>query len=169
MRSDARELQRVLVAVDFSTESRQACRAARGLVSVTGGSLTVAHVRPFSDLRAAVFEDRGDLLKKKTPGLRKAMAHHYEQLLSDMIQEGDERSVLLRGKPALELCHEAGQNHDLLVMGSRGRGGVASMLLGSTVQEVLTLSKVPVMVIPVRATRGGSRRKAGSKRRRYSA
>ena len=169
MRSDARDRRCVRLGVDSARGGRQECRAARGLVSVTGGSLTVAHVRPFSDLRAAVFEDRGDLLKKKTPGLRKAMAHHYEQLLSDMIQEGDERSVLLRGKPALELCHEAGQNHDLLVMGSRGRGGVASMLLGSTVQEVLTLSKVPVMVIPVRATRGGSRRKAGSIRRRYSA
>ena len=161
MKSEARKLQRVLVAVDFSAESRQAFRAARGLVSVSGGSLTVAHVRPYSDLRAAVFEDRGDLLKKRTPGLRKAMADHYEQRLADMIQEGAERSMLLRGKPALELCHEAGQNHDLLVMGSRGRGGVASMLLGSTVVVFLFLSKVSVMVILVLVTRVGSRWKAG--------
>lgn len=93
------------------------------------------------------------------------MAAHYDGRLSGMIQEGEERSVLLRGKPALELSREAGRNHDLLVMGSRGRGGVASMLLGSTVQEVLTLSKVPVVVIPVRASRGGSRGKAGSRKR----
>lgn len=38
-------------------------------------------------------------------------------------------------------------NVDLIVMGSRGRGTIGTLLLGSVAQSVLSASEVPVMVI----------------------
>jgi nucleotide-binding universal stress UspA family protein len=61
-----------------------------------------------------------------------------------------EETRLRRGSPAIELAREAARGHDLLVLGSRGRGAVAATLLGSTVQEMLQSSPVPVMVTPSR-------------------
>jgi len=54
--------------------------------------------------------------------------------------------VVLDGTGA-ELLTEFSKNADLVVLGSRGRGGFAGLLLGSTSQAVLHHSACPVLVI----------------------
>jgi nucleotide-binding universal stress UspA family protein len=142
---------RVLVGVDFSPESRAAVRAARGLVKRTSGELTLAHVRPVSDIRAAVAEERGDLLRRPSGGLARAIASHYGERLGKMARRRKNESYrLLRGDPAPGLCREATRGYDLLVLGTRGRGLGTAFLLGSTVQEVLHRSPIPIVVVPAR-------------------
>jgi len=139
---------RLLVAIDFSPESHKALRAARELASWSRASLTLVHVRPHSDVRAAVVEERGDLLKGRVGTLRKAIARHYQERLESFAAGGrGETHKLLSGKPSLALLREARSGYDLLVMGSRGRGKVAASLLGSTIQEILTRCPVPVLVV----------------------
>ena len=138
---------RFLVAVDFSPESKLAYEVARDLAFRTGASMTLAHVRPYSDVGAAVAEDRGDLVKKKTQALAAGLRTHYaERFCSIARGTGKVRHLLLRGKPSLELRREARKGYDLLVIGSRGRGRVASALLGSTVRELLASCPIPVVV-----------------------
>lgn len=142
---------RILVGVDFSPQSRAAVRAARALVKRTSGVLTLTHVRPVSDIRAAVVEERGDLLRRPPGGLARAIAAHYRERLGKMARRGKNESYrLLRGDPAPGLCREAARGYDLLVMGTRGRGRGTAFLLGSTVQQVLHRSPIPIVVVPAR-------------------
>ena len=61
------------------------------------------------------------------------------------------RHVILRGRPADALIHYAGQSAQtrpqLVVVGSRGRGGLAGLLLGSTSQTLICHARWPVVVV----------------------
>lgn len=152
----ARGRIRILVGVDFSRESLGALRAARMLAGLVGGHITLTHVRPTSNMRAAVVEERGDLLRRPPAGLSATMADHYARRLAGLRRPGSkEKVLLLRGVAAPALCREARRGYDLLVLGDRGRGRVATFLLGSTVQEAIARSPIPVVV--TRLTRTPSR------------
>jgi nucleotide-binding universal stress UspA family protein len=133
--------------VDFSRESLGAVRAARALAAKVGGRITLAHVRPSSNLRAAVVEDRGDLLRGKG-NLSAALAEHYARRLGRLRRSrSKENVVLLSGGAGPALCREARRGYDLIVLGERGRGEVAAFLLGvCTVQETIARSPIPVVV-----------------------
>ena len=137
---------RILAGVDFSPESRRALRAARDLARSCAGAITVAHVRPLSDVKAAVAEERGDLLRRPAGHLGSWMAAHYSRRLKRVCRAG-ERFLLLRGTPGPALCREARRGYDLLVLGNQGRGRVAATLLGSTVQVALYRSPIPILVV----------------------
>jgi len=59
------------------------------------------------------------------------------------------RWTLFDGQPA-EVLVRASDTCDILVLGSRGRGGFAGLLLGSTSQSVLPYSAAPTMVVRVK-------------------
>ena len=49
--------------------------------------------------------------------------------------------------PAEGILDAADQNHaDLIILGSRGKGTFANLLLGSTAERVLRYAKVPVLI-----------------------
>jgi nucleotide-binding universal stress UspA family protein len=147
----ARGRIRILVGVDFSRESLGALRAARALAAKVGGRITLAHVRPTSNMRAAVVENRGDLLRRPPAGLSGAIADHYARRLGGLRRRrSEETTLLLRGATSPALCREARRGYDLLVLGDRGRGRVASFLLGSTVQAAILRSPIPVLVTRLR-------------------
>jgi nucleotide-binding universal stress UspA family protein len=58
-----------------------------------------------------------------------------------------EKALVLTGHPGANLVESAAR-HRLLVVGSRGRGGLAETVLGSTASYCVTHSPVPVIVVP---------------------
>jgi nucleotide-binding universal stress UspA family protein len=142
---------RYLVGIDFSTDSRRALDAARTLARRTGASLTLVHVRPFSDIRAAVVEERGDLVRAGGRVLSRELVAHYVKRLSAWARESEgDRTLVLRGAPDLALAREARRGYALLVLGRRGRNTVSSLFVGSTAERVLSRATIPTLVVPGR-------------------
>jgi nucleotide-binding universal stress UspA family protein len=66
-------------------------------------------------------------------------------------------TLLLDGQPAREIVKAAKQyEHDLIVIGSRGRGRATAALLGSVSHEVLHEAPVPVLVVHARPAKLGT-------------
>jgi len=138
---------RFLVGVDFSPESRKALAFARELAARSGAELTIAHVRPFSDIRAAVTLERGDLLRGRSRSLATVIRELYVGQMSLLAREG-ERVLLLKGAAEVALGKEARRGYDLLILGRHGRG-VRSVLPGSTALRTIAGTKVPVLIVPL--------------------
>ena len=146
---------RFLVGIDFSPGSRKALDEARRVAALSGATLTLAHVRPSNDVRAAIHEDRGDLIRAGGKVLQKDLAEHYETRLAEWAKtrEGD-RTVILRGSPDVALTKEARRGYTLIVIGTTGQNAVQTLLMGATVERTIARSPVPVLVIPTGRLRG---------------
>src|SRR3954470_17111270 len=139
----------ILVAVDGSAHARRAVADAADLATATNGSLTLITSVP--DLKAWVL---GGTVAAPVDieSLRKATERDYRKLLDEAAAtvpaEIHAHQVLAHGPPAHAITEQvATGGHDLVVMGSRGRGGVRALMLGSVSQQVLHSSPVPVLVV----------------------
>jgi nucleotide-binding universal stress UspA family protein len=66
--------------------------------------------------------------------------------------------VVVSGGPAAQVLVDASASADLVVVGSRGRGAVRSVVLGSVALHCVTQARCPVAVVhPVPAGRAGAR------------
>ena len=137
----------LLVCVDFSPTSLKALREGRRLADRMGASLTVLHVRPMSDVRAAIAEGREDLLQGPPGALAAAMKSHYAVRLAALVaRSGAFETRLASGRASREILRAA-KGFDLVLMGRTGRGGLSG-LLGGTTHKVLAACTVPVAVVP---------------------
>ena len=66
--------------------------------------------------------------------------------------------LVIDASPAEAILEQAGAgNHDLIVVGSRGRGDAGSILLGSVSHAVLHHSRVPVLIVHVPSVESADR------------
>ncbi|HEV2401208.1 MAG TPA: universal stress protein [Candidatus Sulfotelmatobacter sp.] len=137
----------ILVATDFSRCSERALAEALALAIEIGAELSLVHVLrtdwryemlenpPEIDLELSDARELMDACVRKLPGLLRVQPV--------LITKGPIAKSLLRA--AME------QPSDLIVVGTRGRGGLPKLALGSVAEELLRLAPCPVMTVGPRA------------------
>jgi nucleotide-binding universal stress UspA family protein len=137
----------ILVAVDGSSHAAQALAEAVDLATATRGRLTVL---------TAVPQPPGWL---GTPGATAAyipLAQELEQESTEILERAIDQvpesvpvTKILTHDPIRNALLEQVMSgrHDLLVMGSRGRGALTASLLGSVSHYALNHSQIPVLIV----------------------
>ena len=138
---------KVLLPVDGSADTKKMLAYLTEHAGLLGASpqLFVLNVQPAIPARAA------NVVGRETVNLyHSSEADKVLSPISKFLDRhaADYSSSYCVGHAAQEILKAATKNKvDLIVMGSRGRGGIGSLLLGSVAQSVLSASAVPVMVV----------------------
>lgn len=139
-----------LVPVDFAEASRAALTEAHELASECEATLLPFHVAPHA-VDAEPVDWRNDplgLASALTSERAKTEAQKLARLVKDEIGVALEVKVGL-GDPADVVARAAEElGASLIVMGTRGRTGLAHLLLGSTTERTLRRAHVPVLCVP---------------------
>ena len=135
---------KILVAVDHSEISDRAVVAARDLAVLSKGEVWVLHLR-----ERETAPKTGVLVPDETTDdANAAVAAAVDMLAQAGVKAHGEVRNTIFGYAAREIINDAGEvGADVIVMGSRGRGDLAGLLLGSTAHKVIHLSERPVLVV----------------------
>jgi nucleotide-binding universal stress UspA family protein len=145
---------KILVAYDRSAHARAALAQAADIASTQHATLTV--LTAYSTVLAWPGVTLPGLTQTIYDELMEAMRAEGQAAIDEAVKqlpEGATTTTRLVDAPAAEaIVGEATRGgHDLIVLGSRGRGDVGSMFLGSVSHRVLHSSGVPVLVVTARA------------------
>jgi nucleotide-binding universal stress UspA family protein len=130
VRHAAGPFRRVLCASDASPSSQRAVELAKELAATFDANLTLVHVL-----------DDG----ASDEALRDARAQLEESASTAKIHGANYDVVVRRGRAASEICAEAANGYDLVVVGTHGRNALSTMLLGSVATEVIRSCDAPVL------------------------
>lgn len=150
-------LKRILVATDGSDGAARALRVAVELAAIAKGALIVLNV--FNARETFKGRHSGDIEFARAEHLQGDYAE-AEQILSENVLADAKAAVgthpeiaasfvSLDGDPAAEILRYAREAEaDTIVMGSRGRGRLAGLLLGSVSQKVASLAPQVTIIVP---------------------
>jgi len=138
----------IIVGIDGSAHSAQALewaikQGARQHAAVTVITVNSVPASPWSGNPLLLAQDPGELEK-----MRQA-AEEMTVKVTSQLGEARPESMTVRavnGFPSKELI-DASRDADLLVVGSRGAGGFARLMVGSTSDQVVHHAHCPVVVV----------------------
>jgi len=145
-----RNFTRILVPTDFSAPSHAALALATRMAAASGASLHLLHVLedPFT---AAAYAT--DFYAAPPAGITESWLKGAQSLLDTQLTPDEQAffrstQVVMFGTPSRDIVNYAAANDiDLIVMGTRGRGGVHHLLMGSVAERVVRAAPCPVLTV----------------------
>jgi len=149
---------KILVAVDGSEPSNRALDYAVEIAGKWNSELTILSVVP--RVMLPLFPDEGfgsaPIAAYRNMGrYEEKMRSIYQNVLDDAVKEVRAKNPELKivemiqdGRPSSAIVNAAEKNGvDLIVMGSRGIGGITGWILGSTSRRVVESCTKPILIV----------------------
>jgi nucleotide-binding universal stress UspA family protein len=150
---------KILLATDGSSEAELATRTTVDLALMSDSQLHVIHVVDDSSI-GLLYSDSTDMEGAVMPDpiLEEDLERRFEQRGRELLDAEVERvrsaggtvaqAHLMMGEAAREIVHLAEEiGAGLIVMGSRGHGGIRRALMGSASDSVIRHAHCPVLVV----------------------
>lgn len=150
-------IERIVVGVDGGEGGARALRWAADLAAPIGAEVIVVHaIRP--EVAVSWATEMGGVATPLLSGdewktWRDAQERRIERRSAPLLRAAEVpyRILVVDGHPAAVIMGMAGaENADLIVVGRRGRGGLAELVLGSVSHQLTHHARRPVVVVPPR-------------------
>jgi nucleotide-binding universal stress UspA family protein len=141
---------KILVGLDGSEQSINAVDYAAELAEDKGSELLLVSVAPEVPILAGArsVSERVPELQNELERERKTMLENQRVRLNEKFPSLKISTTVRMGSPSrniVDLSRE--ENVDLIVVGNRGRSGVATWMLGSVSRDIVERCTVPVLVV----------------------
>lgn len=137
---------RILIAVDDSDNSKIVAQYGLNMASQLDAKCALVHVIDTNKISDNKYSEHlpYELLTK----LKEAAVSTLDTISNQHPQLDFER-FMPEGKPSKEIINIAHEwNADLIVIATRGNSGIKRMFLGSTAENTIRHSSIPVLVVP---------------------
>jgi nucleotide-binding universal stress UspA family protein len=136
------EIKNILLALDESGESNKGLDKAIFIAKLSGAKITGVNVVVVAPTLVSTVINYRKFLSKKAQAMLDSTKKTCEK------QEIQFASKVLQGSPASKIAEFAEKGKfDLVIIGSRGLGGIKGAILGSVANSVVHKSKVSVLVV----------------------
>jgi nucleotide-binding universal stress UspA family protein len=139
----------IVVGVDHSEGAKEALRFALEEATLRKATLRVVHAWQYAYIGATGFEGSYPALGGDIKELRDAAERDLDATLQEAISETGTIAIerrVVEDRPASALVDES-RGAEMVVVGSRGHGGFAGLLLGSVSQQVAHHAACPVVIV----------------------
>jgi universal stress protein E len=147
--------RKVLVATDFSPHAQAAFKQAIWLARQSGAKITLAHTLPdFRKLvlsashqaKADLFYGDGGIFQRE---VRQQSDTRMRNLVTEMnATDLDVQVETLLGEPYLQITHAVqAENHELVIVGTRGRSPWEQLFVGSTAKRLIRNCPASVLIV----------------------
>ena len=151
---------KVLIALDYDPTAQKVAETGYSFANAMGAEIILLHVisdpvyyasPEYSPVMGFTgYMDMGQLTLDSVEGLRKAsqnyllgiLQHLKDESIKVLVKEGNFATTILEAAISLHA--------DVIVMGSHSRKWLEKTLMGSVTEEVLSLSSIPLFIIPTK-------------------